>query len=55
MVRQLQDHLYNKNYASTPLSSPNFKKVAEAYGINGYSVNNSIKFNKILSLELNKK
>jgi acetolactate synthase-1/2/3 large subunit len=38
MVRQWQDLFYKKNYVATPLSSPDFVKVAEAYGIPGIRV-----------------
>ena len=31
MVRQWQDLFYKKNYVATPLSCPDFVKVAEAY------------------------
>jgi len=33
MVRQWQEFFYERNYQSTPLLSPNFCKLAEAYGI----------------------
>jgi len=33
MVRQWQEFFYERNYESTPLLSPNFAKLAEAYGI----------------------
>ena len=33
MVRQWQEFFYERNYQSTPLLSPNFSKLAEAYGI----------------------
>jgi acetolactate synthase-1/2/3 large subunit len=38
MVRQWQELFYKKNYVATPLSSPDFVKVAEAYGIPGIRV-----------------
>jgi acetolactate synthase I/II/III large subunit len=38
MVRQWQEFFYERNYQSTPLLSPDFKKVAEAYGILGMEV-----------------
>jgi acetolactate synthase-1/2/3 large subunit len=34
MVRQWQDLFFDKNYASTPMTSPKFDKLALAYGIN---------------------
>ena len=33
MVRQWQEFFYDKRYASTPMLSPDFVKLAEAYGI----------------------
>lgn len=33
MVRQWQEFFYEKNYQSTPLLSPNFSKLAEAFGL----------------------
>jgi len=33
MVRQWQELFYGKRYVATPLSSPDFVKIAEAYGI----------------------
>ena len=33
MVRQWQEFFYDKRYAATPLLSPDFVKLAEAYGI----------------------
>ena len=33
MVRQWQEFFYERNYESTPLLSPNFAKLADAYGI----------------------
>jgi len=39
MVRQWQEHFYNKRYSHTCIScQPNFKKLAEAYGVKGYMV-----------------
>src|SRR5215510_6160374 len=33
MVRQWQEFFYDKRYAATPISGPNFAKLAEAFGI----------------------
>jgi acetolactate synthase-1/2/3 large subunit len=33
MVRQWQEFFYDRRYAATPMLSPNFCKVADAYGI----------------------
>ena len=38
MVRQWQEFFYERRYAATPLLSPDFVKIAEAYGIRGRSV-----------------
>jgi acetolactate synthase I/II/III large subunit len=38
MVRQWQDLFYQKRYVATPLSGPDFVKIAEAYGLPGLRV-----------------
>ena len=38
MVRQWQEFFYNGRYSSTPLLSPDFAKIADAFGIPGYTV-----------------
>ncbi len=38
MVRQWQQFFYDGRYASTPILSPDFAKLAEAFGIQGMSV-----------------
>lgn len=38
MVRQWQEKLFNKHYSETKISSPDFVKVAEAYGAKGFRV-----------------
>ena len=38
MVRQWQEFFYDRNYESTPLLSPNFAKLADAYGIRNMTV-----------------
>jgi acetolactate synthase I/II/III large subunit len=38
MVRQWQEFFYDKRYAATPLLSPDFVKLADAYGIEGRRV-----------------
>lgn len=40
MVRQWQEFFYGARYAATPILSPNFPQIAQAYGIPGYTVNN---------------
>ena len=42
MVRQWQELFYDKRYVATPLSGPDFVKIAEAYGIAGACVKNKI-------------
>ncbi len=39
MVRQWQEFMYDRNYACTPILSPDFVKLAEAHGISGVTVN----------------
>ncbi len=36
MVRQLQDLFYEKRFVATPLSGPDWMKLADAYGIRGF-------------------
>jgi acetolactate synthase-1/2/3 large subunit len=38
MVRQWQEFFYDRNYEATPLLSPNFVKLADAYGIRAMAV-----------------
>jgi acetolactate synthase I/II/III large subunit len=38
MVRQWQEFFYERRYAATPLVSPNFAKLAEAYGLKSATV-----------------
>ena len=38
MVRQWQEFFYERNYQSTPLLSPDFARLAEAYGIRSMRV-----------------
>lgn len=38
MVRQWQEKLFDKHYSETRISSPDFVKVAEAYGARGFRV-----------------
>ena len=40
MVRQWQEFFYDARYAATPIFSPEFSKIAGAYGIPGYVVDN---------------
>ncbi len=44
MVRQWQQLFYDARYAETPISSPDYIKLAEAYGMAGYRIT---KFNEI--------
>jgi len=39
MVRQWQEFFYDGRYSSTPLLSPDFAKLAHAFGIPGFTVN----------------
>jgi len=38
MVRQWQEMFYDNRYSETPISSPDFMKLAEAYGVKGFRV-----------------
>jgi acetolactate synthase-1/2/3 large subunit len=38
MVRQWQEFFYDRRYAATPLLSPDFVKIAEAYGLNAHTI-----------------
>jgi acetolactate synthase-1/2/3 large subunit len=38
MVRQWQEFFYDRRYSSTPLLSPDFVKLADAYGAKGLRV-----------------
>ncbi len=38
MVRQWQEFFYESRYAATPITSPDFVKLAEAHGLNGVRV-----------------
>ena len=38
MVRQWQEFFYDKRYAATPITGPDFAKLAEAFGIDGHTV-----------------
>jgi acetolactate synthase-1/2/3 large subunit len=38
MVRQWQEFFYDRRYSATPMLSPDFAKVAEAYGLQGLTV-----------------
>lgn len=41
MVRQWQELFYDRRYSSVKISSPDFAKLAEAYGIKGYKAKNT--------------
>ena len=38
MVRQWQEFFYQRRYAATPISGPDFAKLAEAFGVTGLTV-----------------
>jgi acetolactate synthase-1/2/3 large subunit len=42
MVRQWQELFYQRRYVATPLSCPDFVKVADAYNIPGITIKNKI-------------
>ena len=41
MVRQWQEFFYERRYAATPLSGPDFVKLADAFGIRSHAVTNA--------------
>lgn len=55
MVRQWQDLYYDKNYCGTPIGSPKFKELAEAYRITWYTLDNTSELESILTEEFDKK
>lgn len=55
MVRQWQTLLYNKRYSQTSLNrGPNFKKLADAYDIDGYEVHTKEEFAEAFKTALSK-
>ncbi len=48
MVRQWQELFYNHRYVATPLTSPDFVKIAEAYGLPGRRVTQKIQVVPVL-------
>ena len=38
MVRQWQEFFYDKRYAATPISGPDFARLAEAFGLEGHTI-----------------
>jgi len=55
MVRQWQDLFFDKNYSSVNITSPDYKKVAEAYWIEWFSTKSKTESFEILKEILNKK
>ena len=49
MVRQWQEFFYDKRYAATPMLSPDFVKLAEAYGIQGHRVTKRPEVKEVVS------
>ena len=43
MVRQWQEPFYDKNYSCSPILSPDFVKLADAFGIAGAHSSNSVR------------
>ncbi len=49
MVRQWQEFFYEKNYAHTNMEAqPDFVKLAEAYGADGYRITNNDELKTVL-------
>ena len=56
MVRQWQTAFYEKRYSQTTLDrGPDFKLLAEAYGIKGYDIHSQDEFNEALAEALRRK
>lgn len=54
MVRQWQTMFYDKRYSSTTLArATNFPKLADAFGMSGYTASNLTELDKILSAHFN--
>ena len=51
MVRQWQELFFDKNYASTPITSPDYIKLAEAYRIAWFAAENEEELNNIINDE----
>ncbi len=49
MVRQWQQLFYDARYAETPISSPDYLKIAEAYGLAGYRVHTRKEIPEVIS------
>ena len=49
MVRQWQEFIYDKNYASSPILSPDFVKLADAHGIAGATVSKRSEVNPAIN------
>jgi acetolactate synthase-1/2/3 large subunit len=48
MVRQWQELFYDNNYSAVAITSPDYKKLAEAYGIRGFTVTSNSDMEKVL-------
>ncbi len=48
MVRQWQELFYNRNYSATFITCPDFVKLAEAYGAEGYRIDNNDEVEEVL-------
>jgi acetolactate synthase-1/2/3 large subunit len=53
MVRQWQEQFYSKNYSGVDLVNPDYKLLAEAYGIRSVSVDNIEDYKKALADAVN--
>ncbi|OIK16496.1 acetolactate synthase, large subunit, biosynthetic type [Bacillus sp. MUM 116] len=49
MVRQWQELFYHGRYSSVKISSPNFAKLAEAYGVPGYKVRSEEEVERVIA------
>lgn len=53
MVRQLQQKFYDENYSETFISSPDYVKLAEAYGATGFRVSEESEIDNVLNKAIN--
>lgn len=55
MVRQWQELFYNRNYSQTYITAPDFVKLAEAYGAEGYRIERNDDVEEVLKVAFKSK
>jgi acetolactate synthase-1/2/3 large subunit len=53
MVRQWQQFFHGRRYSATPIWSPNYVRLAEAYGIPGWRVESAAELGEAVSAAVN--